>query len=571
MIANASSSSATDRTSDLERYQVPLGDRLASLPAAFVDGRDRDLLAPLRFLPPGELPTDPGLTAPPSTEAGSPESASLDRSPVDRRGLARALTEANDGYGHPRAEELGRKLADPATLVVATGQQPGLLGGPLLTLSKAMAAVRYAEEIEARGESAVAVFWVATEDHDWAETARATVGGRNGPQTFTLGDDPAPLLPLGMRTFGDGLGEVADQLRPLLRGDEASARLERALGWYRPDTRFGEAFCRLMTEVLGERAPLLLDSMLPGVKQAQAPYLLRLVERRFEVDAAYAEADAAVETRGHALQVTPQPGVSPLFLLHGQERRRIEWRGEERFGLRGLDGFEAPVEQLLETLRENPSVVSPGVLARPAIQDAILGTTLQVMGPAEVSYMSQARAIYSLLGLRGPDGHGPWTTLRPQTLVLDSRQAGYLDELDVPLSELLDQPIEEVLAARLGEDFVSPVRAEMEALFAKLESPSLEVDPSLEKPLRKTRDQIVRGFDTFASKVASAVARRNEVWLKRFEQLHDAVLPNGHLQERELSLIDFWGRYGSALVDELHEQMVLDPRQLSVIRLGGGQ
>ena len=39
---------------------------------------------------------------------------------------------------------------------------------------------------------------------------------------------------------------------------------------------------------------------------------------------------------------------------------------------------------------ENPGVVSPGVLARPAIQDAVLGTAIQVVGPGELSYMAQA-------------------------------------------------------------------------------------------------------------------------------------------------------------------------------------
>ena len=80
---------------------------------------------------------------------------------------------------------------------------------------------------------------------------------------------------------------------------------------------------------------------------------------------------------------------------------------------------------------------------------------------------------------------------------------------------------------------------------------------------------MTRGLDNYASRVASAVARKHEVWSKRFEQLHRMVVPGGHLQERELSTLFFWGRYGDALVEALLDQIVLDPRRMSVVRIGG--
>ncbi len=61
-------------------------------------------------------------------------------------------------------------LAVEATAgLVVTGQQPGLLGGPLFTLYKIVTAVRLAEYWRARGESVGAVFWVLDEDHDLKE------------------------------------------------------------------------------------------------------------------------------------------------------------------------------------------------------------------------------------------------------------------------------------------------------------------------------------------------------------------------------------------------------------------
>ncbi len=561
MTANGSSSSATNPP----ELGIDLlgGGRLPPLPAAFLDGRDLDLLAPLDFLDPGRVP------------GGEVLSVLTDPPAVDRSELARALATANAAYGHPGAEALVERLADPATRVVVTGQQPGLWGGPLLTLTKMAAAVRWAEAIEEAGSPAVAVFWVATEDHDWAEAARATLLTSAGPRTFDLGDDPAPLLPLGMRTFGAGLGAMTARVGDEL-GEEEAAKLGSAAGrWYRPDARFGEAFCRLMVSLLGSRSPLLLDSMLPELKRLQRPWLRRLVDRRREVDAALLAADREIEERGYPLQVAPQPGMSPLFLLHGRERRRVEWRDGEGWALRGVDGSAAHLERLYRVLDENPTVVSPGVLARPAIQDAVLGTSLQVMGPSELSYMAQVRAVYPVLGIDPPA-----TSLRPQAMVVEDRHAGYLEELGISLGELWriagersagpGDPLDRLLADRLGEDFLAPARRGIDDLVAGLRAPILEVDRSLERPWRKTRDQIGRNLDQLGAKVAAAVARRHEVWRRRLEQVHRTSFPGGSPQERVLTVVHYLLRFGPGFAAELCSRLELDPRRLQSIRMTPG-
>ncbi len=540
MKANASSSSATNPSeADLFELDLASSGRLPALPTAFLSGKDLDLLEPLHFLKPGELPGAPSTT--------------------DRAALAEALKSANQAYGVSRADELAAKLADPETHVVVTGQQPGILGGPLLSLSKMIAAVAYAEALEADGRKAVAVYWVATEDHDWDEIGRTTLLGSE-PEKLTLGEDTEPLKPVGDRRLGPGIEPILDRLQEITPGGPAEERLAVVRETHGADASFGEAFCRLMAAVLGDRAPLLLDSQLPALKEAQKPHLRILIEKRFELDDAYQRVEGQLEKRGYSPQVTPQPGVSPLFLIHEQRRRRIEWRGDEAYGLRGLDDFEAPVSELLDVLENEPARVSPGVLARPAIQDVVLASSLQLMGPSELSYMTQARAAYEILGV-----DRTWTTLRPQILAIDSRQVGRLVELQLPLQELFDSNVQSIVAERFGRDFVSPIRERLLATLGELEAPVLELDKSLEKPLQKTRDQIVRGLDNFTSRVEAAVTRTHETWARRVEQLSFALQPDG-LQERSLSTAWLWVRYGPELIDAIFSGMRLESRKLDVVR-----
>ncbi|HYN19653.1 MAG TPA: bacillithiol biosynthesis cysteine-adding enzyme BshC [Thermoanaerobaculia bacterium] len=535
--ANVSSSSVISRP-DALRVDLAAAGLLPPLPQAYLAGRDLDLLAPLRFLAPGAAPSGPAL-------------------PGSRRELAEALAIANRGYGNPRADDLARRLADPATRVVVTGQQPGLLGGPLYAFSKMVAASRWAAALEAQGEPAVAVFWVATEDHDWAEISTATVLAPGGPRTFDLGADPEPLTPVGMRALGPRMTDLLRELAEAVPGERYPDWV-RALGqWYRPDARFGEAFCRLMAHLLGPHCPLLLDAMNPVLKSAQRPWLQRLVELRREIEDALIRRDGEIEARGYPLQVSPQRGVSPLFLLSRGERRRIEWHDGNRYALRGREEGGA-VGDLLQIADENPGVLSPGVLARPAVQDAVLGTFIHLLGPGELSYIGQAAAVHEALEVESP-----WVALRPQTLVVEPHQVDKLAEVGVPLSALLGSrpSLDRALAELENGDLVAPVRRRIEQALADLHTS----DPNLERPVEKTREQILRALDTLGEKATTAAARRNEVRNRRVDQLRESFLPLDKPQERVVAAAHFHGKYGDRFVGSYWEQMDLDPRELQVV------
>jgi bacillithiol biosynthesis cysteine-adding enzyme BshC len=518
---------------------------LPPLVGALLDGSEVGLLSPVGLQAPGSpLPSAPQPTA-------------------ERRELGAALTTANEGYGHPAAGELGRKLADPETLVVITGQQPGLFGGPLYSLSKAVAAVRWAERLEQEGQPAVALFWIATEDHDFKESSRATFFAQDGPRTFDLGEDPAPLRPMGLRPLGEEVDRVLAELREAIPGEHFSAWVDELGEWYRPENDFGTAFAGLLVHLLGRRAPLLVDSLLPELKRAEARWMSCLVERRFDLAAAAAEQDRAIEAAGFPLQVRPQPGASPLFLLHNGERRRIEWQGEERLRLRGTPEVERDVAWLMETLDREPEIVSAGVLARSAIQDAVFGTGLQVLGPGEMAYLPQVAPVYSLFEIEPPA-----VALRPQALVIEGHLAKKLEASGVSLTQMVDPSLEidDHLAGSAGEEFLGPARAQLEILLADLENPALQLDAGLAGPWRKTGEQMRRALDAFGGKVKGAAARRNQIARQRLETLRNTLRPMGQLQERVIATAHYPGKYGrefcEAMLSQLDEQ---DPITLQVI------
>ncbi len=513
---------------------------------AFLEGQDLDLLEPLRF-----------ATAKEVSLSASPAFGS------DRESLARALNRENARFGHPRAEELAAKMAQPETRIVITGQQPGLFGGPLYTLSKAVAAQLWAENLESQGQPAVALFWMATEDHDFKESAGAGFFTPTGPVEVSLGQDQEPLVPVGLRQLGPEIDRVFEELADAVPGQRFADWLQTLRAWYRPDETFGDAFAQLMTHLLGERSPLLIDAMLPELKQAQKPLFRKMVQQRSEISAAFGERDKVLEQRGHALQIRPQQGTSPLFVLHENQRRRVVWKPDGRVGLRGVESFDEPVEWLLETIETEPLRVSPGARARVAIQDALFGTDLLILGPGELSYLPQAIPLYELFEISPPT-----VVLRPQAIVLEGHQTDKLEKSGISLEEFTSTALnlDKALADSEETEFLEFAGEGLESLLDPLLREALEIDVSLEKAWTKTRDQMQRALQAFSNRVTAAASRRDEAVRLRAESLRQTCLPLGKGQERVIASAHFPGKHGERFVEALFDQLELGPRYLRVIQ-----
>ncbi|HBB24670.1 MAG TPA: hypothetical protein DCZ59_00205, partial [Bacteroidetes bacterium] len=98
-------------------------------------------------------------------------------------------------------------LSSPDSVVVATGQQVGMMGGPMYTLYKIRSAVSVSRSIRrTHGVEAVPVFWLEDNDHDAAEASQLTLPGADAaPSVLQTWDGQFPRMPVSMRSVDAGM------------------------------------------------------------------------------------------------------------------------------------------------------------------------------------------------------------------------------------------------------------------------------------------------------------------------------------------------------------------------------
>ena len=163
--------------------------------------------------------------------------------------------------------------------VVVTGQQVGLFGGPLFTPFKAATAIARARQATAAGRPHVAIFWLASEDHDFAEINHVTFPARRELRKLVYPADASSARPVGPMVLDESIAPLLDQAWELLGSSDAMDALAEA---YKPGRTFAQAFADFYAKVFAAQGLLILDAGGRDIHRMGAPVLRAAIERADE-------------------------------------------------------------------------------------------------------------------------------------------------------------------------------------------------------------------------------------------------------------------------------------------------
>lgn len=440
---------------------------------------------------------------------------------------AKRLERVAGGEGQGGGSERG--------IVVSTGQQPGLFGGPLYTLAKALSALGLADALERKlGIPAAPVFWAATDDADFLEACVAHVGDANGLQELKLDGRPPAGTPMAAVPLGDATALLA-QLRNASGSAAHSAFFELARTSFTGKRTLGEAYVLLLRGLLEPLGIAVMDASHPAVRDAARPILTEALARAPDIAVATAERASAIRRAGFEPQVEDDRGLSLVFVIEKGIKRRLTV--DEA---RSLAGAVTP-----------KTALSPNVLLRPVVERALLPTVAYVAGPGELAYFTQANAVAAAFGREPVVGVPRWscTIIEPfAERALRRLGVEYLEVRDIHALErrLATASLPESVAAawkRLQEQ----VHASVRELGAAVQSAAL-MPPTVIEGLEHS---LAHRLSRAERRLIAAAKRRDDRVRRDLAVLSAALFPHGHRQERVLNYIPMLARSGEALLDEM--------------------
>ncbi len=273
-------------------------------------------------------------------------------------------------------------LADANTYTITTGHQVCLFGGPLYFFYKIITAVNTCRRLSEMypDKSFVPVFWMATEDHDFAEANHFYVP--TGRVEWESGQGGAVGR---MKTVG--MDDVEADMRELLgtgyRSEELIALFHKA---YAEHDTIADATRYFVHSLFGHLGVIAIDGDDRELKAAAAPMFRRELLEGLAGKAMRNTNEALSEH--YPLQVHPRD--INLFYLGDQLRERIVAEGDDHFAVLNTR-LRFTREELLAELDAHPERFSPNVALRPVYQEAILPNLAYIGGGGELAYWFQPR------------------------------------------------------------------------------------------------------------------------------------------------------------------------------------
>lgn len=417
-------------------------------------------------------------------------------------------------------------------VVVTTGQQPGLFGGPVYTLSKALSALALADSLQqTTGIPVAPVFWAATDDTDFKEASSTIVAVPGGVQLLRI--DHAE--PLGRPMAAMPLGDVQAELEALARSAGSTidpTPLELLERFYRAGETVASAYVSFLRALFAPLGIAVIDASHSATREAAKPVLANALAKAAEIASAIAARNRELEASGFTPQVQDVPGLSLVFSPASGGRKRLPIKAAAR---------QAVSEDL-----------GPNVLLRPVVERAILPTAAYIGGPAEIAYFAQIGPIADLVGVPRPVILPRWSCT-----IIEPHVEKILEKLYLLPEDFRDPHEVEARVARAHLpkrviDELNLTRASLaEQLDAMSDAIAEESAPVAAAVTAGLRANLMRRLDRFERRLIAAAKKRHADIMQEIATARGSLYPLGKPQERSLNFVPLLARYGPVLRDEM--------------------
>ena len=464
-------------------------------------------------------------------------------------------------------------LSDKKTLTIVTGQQLGILGGPLYTFYKIITAIKLSNFLSDRYDDFhfVPVFWLEGDDHDIEEVRSISlVNDANEIKkiSYNLGiegiAEDENNGSVGNQIFKDTINTFLEELTGNLRNTEfTQPLLGRLKTFYSTGKSFKQSFKELMFWLFDKYGLILFDPQDIKIKNLLKPIFKKEITDFRQHAEKIVNISAKLEETFHA-QVKVQ--AVNLFYSNEDGRYLIE-PVENDFRLK-RKRKKFTYDELSETIEKEPENFSPNVLLRPICQDYILSTAFYVGGPSEIAYFAQVMPLYEFFNVEAP-----FIYPRSSVTIIEKNITSLLEKYVLNIQDVFRNPEElkqkviNSISETTLDDIFTETSNTIETAFDHLKEKLFDFDKTLSDASSKYKQKVSQYLNEFKLKSIEAQKRKHETTLRQIDKIINITYPHSTLQEREINFIYFMNKYGEGFLDQIFDELAINKFEHQIIIL----
>ncbi|MFG6149012.1 bacillithiol biosynthesis cysteine-adding enzyme BshC [Halobacillus sp. B23F22_1] len=481
----------------------------------------------------------------------------IESTSYDRNRLVNELIRLNDQYGAGEATFTNiNKLRDTRASVVVGGQQAGLLTGPLYTVHKIISILQLARQKEKElGTSVVPVFWIAGEDHDFAEINHIFMevnGDMEKMQVKTDVNEKSSVsdLPFNQKDIQQWLKSVFHELKETEYSVDLFHRLESMVS---ASDSYSDFFGKIIHQLFPSEGLILLDAHDQEIRKLETPFFLKMIDENEVIAEGVHSLEQKNKQQGYPLSLDSELEDAHLFFHH--EGERVLLIRDENGDFKGKkDEVSLTKEQLRHIAEKKPWLLSNNVVTRPLMQECLLPVLAFVGGPGEISYWSALKPGFEALHLKMPP-----VVPRLSFTMVDRKSEQQMQRLQLNDKEVIEHGTASKKLAWLSSAGTPPIRElsrevkkEMEIIHQPLREKAAELSPDVAALAQKNWDYIQQSVEFLEKRMMQSIENEYQEQLKVFDDLNLLFHPNGGFQERMWSVLPWLNEYGFSLFKQIN-------------------
>lgn len=461
-------------------------------------------------------------------------------------------------------------IDNPKTIAVVTGQQLGILGGPLYTIYKIITAIRLANQLNERFDDFkfVPVFWLEGDDHDFNEVRSVNIFDPEN-QVVSVGykeeiEDDDAKQSVGNIIFDESINDFTSKIESLLRDTDFKSDLFLNLkNFYKAGKSFKQSFKELLFWLFDEYGLIIFDPQDIEIKKLLKPIFTKEINDFVVHTQKLIQTSAELEELYHA-----QVKVKPVNLFYHTDDGRYSIEPVDEIFKLKRKRKQFTKEEILNEINNSPERFSPNVLLRPICQDYLLPTGIYIGGPSEISYFAQVTPLYDFYKIVAPIIYP-----RSSVTLIEKNVSAALDKYDLSLSDIflgLNELKEKVIAG-LSENNIERTFEEaandLELIFDKIKENLFAVDKTLVDSSTRYKEKVLSAFNELKMKSIKAQETKYETTIRQLTRLSNLLYPLENLQEREINFTYFYNKYGKELIGKIYDNISVSEFEHQIITL----